>query len=113
MKSQNQPLYLGEFEQLVLLTLLRLGETAYGVTIWEELCDRSERDVSLSAVYTTLTRLEDKGFVASRVGEPTPERGGRRKKFFRLDPLGARALSASHETYRRMARGLERKLGAL
>ena len=113
MKSRNQPLYLGEFEQLVLLALLRLDRNAYGVTVWEELSERSGRDVSLSAVYTTLTRLEEKGFVASRLGEPTPERGGRRKKFFRLEPRGGRALTASHETYRRMARGLERKLGAL
>ena len=104
--------YLGEFEQLVLLALLRLDRNAYGVTIWEELQERSGRKTSLSAVYTTLGRLEQKGYVSSRVGEPTPERGGRRKKYIRLEPKGARALNASYRTLQRMTRGLEPRLGA-
>jgi len=88
----GSPLSLGEFEQLVLLALLRLGEQAYGVTVHAEIAGRTGRATSLAAVYKTLERLEDKGFVSSKVGEPTARRGGRRRKHFRLEPAGARAL---------------------
>jgi len=97
---------LGEFEQLVLLALVRLGTEAYGVAIREEIEQHARRDVALGAVYTTLLRLEDKGFAASRVGEPTPERGGRRKKFYRPTAAGQRALRTSLEALRGMTRGL-------
>src|SRR5690242_10198073 len=97
---------LGEFEQLVLLALVRLGDRAYGVTVREEIARRARRDVSLGAVYKTLERLEDKGLVSSTIGEPTPERGGRRKKFFRIAPSGARALRHALAALRRMADGL-------
>jgi len=70
----------GSFEQLVLLALMRLGADGYGVSIADDIAERTRRDVSLGAVYKTLERLEDKGLVASRIGDPTPERGGRRKK---------------------------------
>ncbi|MBI3263560.1 MAG: helix-turn-helix transcriptional regulator [Acidobacteria bacterium] len=97
---------LGEFEQMVLLALVRLGDRAYGVTIREEIASRARRDVSLGAVYKTLERLETKGYVSSNVGDPTPERGGRRKKFFRVAPGGARALKHSLTALRRMTDGL-------
>jgi PadR family transcriptional regulator PadR len=98
---------LGEFEQLVLLSLARLGDDAYGVTICDEIAERARRDVSLGAVYKTLERLEDKGLVSSRLGEPTPERGGRRKKYFRLAAAGQRALKHSISGLRSMTEGLD------
>jgi len=98
--------YLGEFEQLVLLALLRLGENAYGMTIRREIQDKTGRHVSLGAVYTTLNRLEEKGYVSSWVGEPTPERGGRAKRFFKINAAGARALKQAHDTYLILANGL-------
>ncbi|HEY7233075.1 MAG TPA: helix-turn-helix transcriptional regulator [Gemmatimonadaceae bacterium] len=97
---------LGEFEQLVLLAVLREGEDAYGVPIRRAIVDRSGRDVSLAAVYKTLTRLEEKGLVAARVGEPTPERGGRRKRYYSITAAGQRSLHQSVDVLRRMARGL-------
>jgi len=97
---------LGEFEQLVLLAILRVEDDAYGVTIRHAIVEESRRDVSLAAVYKTLIRLEEKGFVIARVGEPTPERGGRRKRYYALSAPGKRALRQSIDVVRRMARGL-------
>ena len=97
---------LGEFEQLVLLALYRQGREGYGVSICQDITDRTGRDVSLGAVYKTLERLETKGLVASHVGEPTPERGGRRKKHYRLLARGHRALQVSLQALRRMTEGL-------
>jgi DNA-binding PadR family transcriptional regulator len=105
--------YLGEFEQLVLLGLLRLGEQAYGVTIRQEIERRTGRDVSIGSVYTTLDRLERKGYLRSWKGVPTPERGGRRKKHYALEPAGEQALSGSWESVRRMAAGIEGRLGEM
>jgi PadR family transcriptional regulator PadR len=101
---------LGEFEQLVMCAVLRLGDAAYGASVRQELKDRAGRDVSPGAVFTTLERLEARGLVASRYGEPTAERGGRRKRFYRLEPDGRRALARSLEAIRRMAVGLLPKL---
>lgn len=101
---------LGEFEQLILLAVLRLGEGAYGATIHQEIEQRTERAISLSAVYTTLDRMEAKGFVGSRLGEPTPQRGGRRKKFYALSAAGSEALSRSYRTFRAMTHGFESQL---
>jgi DNA-binding PadR family transcriptional regulator len=101
------PDYVGEFEQLVLMTILRLGDGAYGATVRDEIAGRVGRDVSLSAVYTTLERLEDKALLKSRLGEPTPERGGRRKRYFALTAAGERALQASWQRLKRAAEGLE------
>jgi DNA-binding PadR family transcriptional regulator len=89
--------YLGEFEQLVLLAVMRLGPESYGVTIREEIEARSGRDVSLGAIYPTLDRLEQKGYVKSFTGEPTGERGGRSKRHFVLQPAGDEALRKSWE----------------
>lgn len=104
---------LGQFEQLILLSLVRLGDDAYGATIRRDIADRTDQDVSVGAVYTTLDRLEQKGYVSSRLGDPTPERGGRRKKFYRLEPPGAAALRQTREAYRRMVEGLSEELEAL
>jgi PadR family transcriptional regulator len=98
---------LGEFEQLVLLAILRAGQDAYGVSVRRAIVDRSGRDISLAAVYKTLTRLEEKGLVATRVGEPTPERGGRRKRYYTLTAAGQSAVRQSVDVLRRMMRGLD------
>ena len=88
--------YLGELELMVLLALVRLGDDAYGVPISKELLDLTGREVALGSVYAALDRLERKRFVISTLGDPTPERGGRAKRFFRITPAGIRALKASH-----------------
>ena len=97
---------LGEFEQIVLLALLRLRNDAYGVSIRREIATRSGRDVSIGAVYTTLERLERKGFVSSTVGQSTPERGGRAKRYYKIEAPGQRALDMSREMMNRMWDGL-------
>ncbi len=82
----------GEFEQLVLLAVLRLGSSAYGVPIVDEIVTKTGREVLRPAVYVTLRRLEEKGLLESSLGEPTPERGGRAKKYFVLTPEGLSRL---------------------
>ena len=89
---------LGPFEQCVLLALVRLRENAYGVPIRREIAERTGRNVSFGAVYTTLERLERKGYASSRVGDPTRERGGRAKKYFRIEAPGIRALNETRES---------------
>jgi len=103
---------LGDFEQLVLLGVLRLQreDTSYGAAIRQEIHSRSGRDVSINAVYTTLDRLESKGFLKSRVGDPTPERGGRRRKFYALRPAGVAALRQAYRAFTTMADGLQGQL---
>lgn len=101
---------LGDFEQLVLLGVLRLAAAAYGVRIRQEIHERSGRDVSINAVYTTLDRLESKGLLRSWIGEPTAERGGRRRKFYALRPAGLAALRHAYHAITAMATGLERQL---
>ena len=86
---------LGELEQLVLLAVLNLGDEAYGVRVHEEIREVGGREVSITAIYGALDRLASKGLVSSRLGEPSPERGGRAKKFFRVEPDGREALEAS------------------
>jgi PadR family transcriptional regulator, regulatory protein PadR len=104
---------LGEFEQLVLIAVLRLQEDAYGASVRREIEARTGRRLSISAVYTTLERLEQKGCVRCWIGGPTPQRGGRRRKHFELLPLGARALKAAYRAYAGMTAGLEARLKAL
>ena len=82
----------GEFERAVLLALVKLDRSAYGVSIQRELEDRLDRPVSFGAVYTTLSRLVEKKMVSTHLGEPTPERGGRAKKYFRIERRGIDAL---------------------
>lgn len=104
---------LGEFEQLLLFALLRLEDQAYDVTIRQEIERRTSRSVAVGTVYTALQRLEQRGLLSSRVGEPTPQRGGRRKRYYRLEPAGARALAASYESVQEMSQGLAPKLARL
>ena len=103
---------LGDFEQLILLALVRLGEEAYGVSIHNEIVRRAGREVTVAAVYKTLERLELKGLAVSTLGEPTAERGGRRKKYFRIQPAGRRALAHALASLRRMADGLSPDIDA-
>jgi len=104
---------LGEFEQMILLALVRLGDDAYGVTIREEIERQTGREVFVGAVYTALGRLQKQGCVSSSIGEPTAKRGGRRKKFYALEPEGEAALSRTLEAYRRMTHGIEGQLEAI
>jgi DNA-binding PadR family transcriptional regulator len=97
--------YLGEFEHVVLLVVLRLNDQAYGVTIRREIEARTKREVSIGAVYATLDRLEAKGYVQSRAGDPTPERGGRSKRFFRVTAQGISAVNRTHRVLRRLTEG--------
>jgi DNA-binding PadR family transcriptional regulator len=99
--------YLGEFEQLILLALVRLGDDAYGVTIRDTLRERAGRDVSICAIYSTLRRLEAKGLVGSSFGDPEPVRGGRAKKYVVILPRGRAALKAAQRAIGRMAEGLK------
>src|SRR5260370_3816155 len=84
---------LGEFELTVVLALLGMADRAYGVTVRQEIEFRTKRDVSIGAVYATLDRLETKGYVKSRRGDPTPERGGRAKRFFQVTATAVAALN--------------------
>ena len=104
---------LGEFEQIVMLALLRLGPDAYGASVCGEIEKRGGRGVSVSAVHTTLERLEQKGLVKSRLGDPTPQRGGKRKRLYEPAALGMKALQASYRSLRNMAEGIEHLLEEL
>ena len=96
----------GELEQLVLLALLRLGQAGYGIAVQREIETRASRSASLGAIYSTLSRLEEKGFVASRVGDPSPVRGGRRKKLYKVLPAGRAALREALGAVRALSQGL-------
>ena len=98
---------LGEFEQIVLLAVAQLGTDAYGVTIRREIARRTGRNVAIGALYTALDRLERKGLVSSSMSDPTPERGGRSRRYYTLRVAGAAALRQSRERLERMWAGLE------
>lgn len=102
--------FLGPFEHLLLLALAHLGDEAYTVPVRAFLEEHTGRTVSPGAIYTALGRLEARGFVLSRFGAPTPERGGKRKKFYRLTPEGATAVSESQQQLSRLGRSLSAKL---
>jgi PadR family transcriptional regulator PadR len=110
MWNKSKASALGDFEQLVLMGVLRLGSDAYGAAIRQEIHARSGRNVSINAVYTTLERLEGKGLLRSWVGEPTAQRGGRARKFYALRPAGETALRLAYHAFASMASGLERRL---
>lgn len=99
--------YLGEFEQVVLLAVLRVGEEAYGIPIRGEIEARTGRSVSRGALYTALERLEGKGCLRSRLGDPLPERGGRARRYFTVTPLGLNALKRARTELTRLWQGLE------
>jgi PadR family transcriptional regulator, regulatory protein PadR len=106
------PVNLGEFEQLILLAILRLRDNAYGVTIRAELADRAGRTVAPGAVYTALERLETKGLITSRMSEPTPQRGGRAKRHVTVTAAGVEALTRALHAYERLLDGLNLVRGA-
>ena len=98
--------YLGEFEQMVLLALLRLKDNAYGVTVRREIQSRTDRQVAIGAVYACLERLERKGYVRSSLSDPEPVPGGRSKKYFELTRAGADTLKHTREMMRRLTEGV-------
>jgi len=98
---------LGEFEQMVLLAIVRLRGKAYAVPIVEEIELRTGRSVARAAVYITLRRLEEKGFVSSWMSDPTPERGGKARRYVKLEAEGAKALRETRQVAERMWQGLD------
>jgi DNA-binding PadR family transcriptional regulator len=101
------PIYLGEFEYAVLLAVLHLDEGAYAVPIRELIEDRTSRPVARGALYTGLDRLEAKGCLKSRMGDPSDERGGKARRYYTVTAAGMKALRATHEAMASMTRGLE------
>jgi DNA-binding PadR family transcriptional regulator len=101
---------LGEFEQMVLLAVLRLGDDAYAVPVLDEIERRTGRSVSRGSVYVTLDRLETKGYLRSRLGDPTAERGGRARRYYALRPRALAALRESRRALIALWRGLEARL---
>jgi PadR family transcriptional regulator PadR len=98
---------LGEFEQIVMLAILRLGDTAYAVSIRWEIAARTGRELAPGALYTTLDRLEEKGLISSRRGDPTPQRGGRAKRYFKVSAKGITAVARVQRSYRSLMEGLK------
>jgi PadR family transcriptional regulator PadR len=98
--------FLGEFELMILLAVVHLGDQAYGVPISRELERNRGRDVSVGSVYSALERMESKGLVASTVGDPTPERGGKAKRYFRVTREGMRQVQATRRVLTRLWQGL-------
>jgi PadR family transcriptional regulator, regulatory protein PadR len=105
MKKREDPL--GSLEHIVLLAVMRLGSNAYGMTVRMEIETTTGRGISIGAVYATLGRLESKGCVTSFTGEPTAERGGRAKRYFRMTAEGKGALRSTHEIILKMSAGLK------
>jgi DNA-binding PadR family transcriptional regulator len=106
--------HFGEWELMVILALMRLGDDAYGVPICREIEQQTGREVALGSVYATLDRLSEKGFVFSRLGEPTAERGGRAKRYFRVTPTGVREVRKTQRALTNLWNGLpqlERGIG--
>lgn len=104
---------LGEFEHFVLLALVRLGNGAYGAAILREIRERTGRDASVGTVYMTLGRLEKKKMIASYIGTPSPERGGRRRRHYLIDSEGQKALGRAYRSFVAMSDGIEADLLAL
>jgi PadR family transcriptional regulator PadR len=102
---------LGEFEQVVLLSILRLGDDAYAVSVRDEIAHCTGREASRGSIYITLDRLETKGYLKSRLADPTPERGGRAKRYYALRPRAIEALRDSRRALVALWRGLEGVLG--
>ena len=104
---------LGTLEHIVLLSVMRLGSEAYGATIRDEIEQRAGRAMSFGAVYVTLQRMESKGLVTSRLGEPTAERGGRAKRFFQVTAEGRKAVRRLQDVVGAMTKGLKEARGTL
>ena len=104
---------LGQFEQVVLTAILALGDNAYGVTIHAKVEELSKpRKIARGAVYATLDRMEDKGLIASWLSDPTPERGGRSRRHYRLEKSGEKALREAAKTAQRLIQTIVQELGA-
>ena len=103
----NRKQTLGEMEHLVLLVVIRLGDEAYGMRISEELAERTGRDVAIGSVYAALDRLEKRGYVSSNIGDPTPQRGGRAKRYFAAQRTGVEALADSQALLTGLWDGIE------
>lgn len=101
------PIYLGEFEYAVLLAVLHLDEDAYAVPIRELIEQRTGRPVARGALYTGLDRLESKGCLKSRMGDPTEERGGKARRYYAVTAAGMKALKATHGAFASLTKGLE------
>jgi DNA-binding PadR family transcriptional regulator len=112
MQLKSAVVNLGEFEQLLLLAILRLRDEAYGVTIRAELAERAGRNVAPGALYTALERLESKGLISSRMSDPTPQRGGRAKRYVTVTAEGREALIRAVRAYERLLDGLELPRGS-
>jgi PadR family transcriptional regulator, regulatory protein PadR len=104
---------LGSLEHIILLALMRLDGCAHGMIVRREIEKQTGRNISIGAVYATLERLEAKGYVSSSTGEPTPERGGRAKRLFRVEFAGNRALQISDQTIRSLTAGLGNRWGTI
>lgn len=107
------PKNLGQLEQFILYAVLALGRDAYGAAIHREIQDRTGRSILIGAIYTVLDRLEQHALIESEMGEPTAERGGRRRKYYTLLPEGAARLRQAHREHRAMVRGLDKRLERL
>jgi PadR family transcriptional regulator PadR len=105
------PNAISNFELMVLLALIRLGDEAYGVPISQEIEKYSGHDVALGSVYAALERLQNRGFVSSIVGEPTPERGGRAKKYFKITGKGMEVVQETQYTLTRLWKGVPKLQG--
>jgi|ERR1700683_602741 len=101
-----------QLELLLMLALIRVGQDAYGVRIAREIRERTGREIPLASVYAGLTRLEKRGLVASRIGEPTPERGGRAKIYFLITAKGVRAAREAHFALKELSSGIPQLEGA-
>lgn len=107
MESKLEDRYLGEFEEIILLAVLRLGKNAYGMRIRREVEDGVGRATSIGAIYTTLERLQQKGIVSSWQGEATPERGGRAKRYYKVERVGMAAIRDNQLVRQRMLQGAD------
>jgi len=105
--------YLGNFELMVLLAVIRVGDDAYGVPISREIEDTTGREVALGSVYAALERLEAKGLVSSELGDPTPERGGRAKRYFRVTGKGLREVREAQRSLVKLWQGLPERQGGV
>jgi PadR family transcriptional regulator, regulatory protein PadR len=112
-EEMPKPHYLGEFELLVMLTIIRLGEDAYGVPIAREIEQQTGRSVAFGTVYATLERLQKKAFVSSNLGDATPERGGRAKRYFRPTSVGLRKVQETKQSLIRLWHGLRELEGGV
>jgi PadR family transcriptional regulator, regulatory protein PadR len=104
---------LTDFELMILLAILRVGDEAYGVPVAEEIEGATGRPVTRASIYTALDRLQRMGLVTSAMGDPTPERGGRAKRFFAVTPAGLRAVKEAQRAFSTMWRGLPQLKGNL